>query len=62
MSLYELLLSDGTVVAVEGDSGRQAALSYADQHHAEFVLSGARVVNWRMRAVNRYVPKADRGD
>lgn len=62
MTVYELLLSDGTVVVVEGISGRHAALSYADEHHAEFVQTGSRVVHWRMRAVDRYVPKAERAD
>jgi hypothetical protein len=60
MSVYELLLSDGRVVAVSGTSGRNAAMRYVDTNHPEIVRTGVRVVRWRQPAVSRYVPKDER--
>lgn len=60
MPVFELLVSDGRIVQARGVSGPDAALSYADAHHAEFMRTGARVVRWRLPAVRRYIPRDER--
>jgi hypothetical protein len=60
MTIYELLLSDGRVVSAVGDNGRDAAMTYVDAHHVDFIRTGVRVVSWRLPALDRYVPKAER--
>jgi hypothetical protein len=60
MTIYELLLSDGRVVHAIGDNGRDAAMIFVDANHAEFVRTGVQVKSWRLPALDRYVPKAER--
>lgn len=57
-NVYELLLSDGRVVPVSGETGREAALRYVDDNRDEIIRTGVRVVRWRLPAVSRYVPKS----
>ena len=56
-TVYELLLSDGRVVPVSGVTGRDAAMKYVDDNRDEIVRTGVRVLNWRLPAVSRYVPR-----